>query len=234
MGISPPFPCPIESAVRTLAIAPHPDDETFGCGGTLARRAREGGDVHVVVVTAAAVVHPDGRPKCTLEERRAELAAACRILGASEHQILYEGLENALDTLPLRDLVTRLDRILLRADYDEILFPGPSHHQDHRAVQAACFAALRIRPGRRPERRAALYELPYGAWHPEPAIGSPWYVDISSTLSVKLAAIEAYASQRHSGKGPLSAEAVSRLAAARGTECGADQAERLGLVRAIE
>jgi LmbE family N-acetylglucosaminyl deacetylase len=220
--------------MRTLAIAPHPDDETYGCGGTLARRARGGAEVHVVVVAASGVDHPDGRPKCTLETRRGELAEACRLLGVAEHAILYEGLENALDTLPLRDLVTRLDRVLARADYDEVLFPGPSHHQDHRAVLEAAYAALRVRPGRRTERRAAQYELAYGRWHSGQVQGAPWYVDVAATLPTKLAAVAAYSSQRHPDPAPLSAAAVTRLAALRGTECGLEHAERLHLVRAVE
>jgi mycothiol S-conjugate amidase len=76
-----------------LAILAHPDDESFGIGGTLARYAREGVDVHVAIAT-------DGNAGSVIEEyeprldqlvriRMAELEAAVDVLGATLHRFCY-------------------------------------------------------------------------------------------------------------------------------------------------
>lgn len=79
--------------MRLLAIFAHPDDEVFACGGTLARAAAEGHDVHLVCATRGeegeivdpaidAASHPKGDARGKLRE--GELHDACRALGIHE------------------------------------------------------------------------------------------------------------------------------------------------------
>ena len=219
--------------MTTLLIAPHPDDETYGCGATLARRALDGHEVVVVVVSVADVLRPNGTAKCTWQQRMEELSAACGVLEIPPAEVLFSGHENALDKLSTRELVTRLDKVMSR-DFSEVLFPGPSHHQDHMLVHRACWASLRARPGRRAERVTAMYELPYGDWPIGQPAGSPHYVNVAATIDRKEAALREYASQLQPAPYPLSVEAARTLAKKRGTEVGLDYAERLELVRSIE
>jgi LmbE family N-acetylglucosaminyl deacetylase len=97
---------------RLLAILAHPDDESFGLGGTLAKYARTGVDVHVCTVTDGAAgsydaegtpsnqrgLEPVRGPKLSLAEiRRQELRCACKILGVHLHTLSYRdsGMEGA-------------------------------------------------------------------------------------------------------------------------------------------
>ncbi len=90
---------------RLLAVFAHPDDESFGPGGTLARYARQGVDVHVCTVTDGAAgsydagkvadgavpdeeVSEDG-VALLAEIRRQELACACEVLGARLRMLNY-------------------------------------------------------------------------------------------------------------------------------------------------
>jgi LmbE family N-acetylglucosaminyl deacetylase len=94
---------------RLLAIFAHPDDESFGPGGTLARYVREGAEVHVCTVTdgAAGSHHPEalsdeGAPHSGVSmawRRREELACACRVLGVELHILDYRdsGMEGMPD-----------------------------------------------------------------------------------------------------------------------------------------
>ncbi len=72
------------AGTSTLIVAPHPDDETFGCGGLIATRTAAGQPVHVAYVTDGAASHP-GHPSLTpaalavVRENEARTAAA--ILG---------------------------------------------------------------------------------------------------------------------------------------------------------
>jgi len=76
-----------------LAILAHPDDESYGTGGTLARYAAEGVDVHVAIATdgaAGSIAEGWEGDRARLAEARAlELAEACRILGVTLHNLGY-------------------------------------------------------------------------------------------------------------------------------------------------
>ncbi|NNC52551.1 MAG: PIG-L family deacetylase, partial [Erythrobacter sp.] len=58
---------------RVLVVAPHPDDEVLGCGGTMARLAAEGHAVHVLVATRG---QPPAFPEEGVAQVRAEMKKA--------------------------------------------------------------------------------------------------------------------------------------------------------------
>jgi mycothiol S-conjugate amidase len=76
-----------------LAVLAHPDDESFGPGGTLARYAHEGAAVHIAIATdgvAGSVVEGYQQKREQLAEVRAqELEAAVSILGGTLHRLGY-------------------------------------------------------------------------------------------------------------------------------------------------
>jgi LmbE family N-acetylglucosaminyl deacetylase/O-antigen/teichoic acid export membrane protein len=134
----------LPSAVRALVVAPHPDDETIGCGGTVALMSDSGCSVDVVVVSRgdASVAEPGALRVRTGERRLAELAAAAGQLGATTL--------SSLD-LPDGDLLSALEplteglRLVLADSRPQIIFaPWPlDDHPDHRATSLAVAAALR-------------------------------------------------------------------------------------------
>jgi LmbE family N-acetylglucosaminyl deacetylase len=100
-------------ASRTLlGVFAHPDDESFGPGGTLAKYAREGVDVHVCIVTdgASGSTVPDaaapGELSSLAELRQHELACACDVLGVHLHTLNYRdsGMEGSADNRHPRSL----------------------------------------------------------------------------------------------------------------------------------
>lgn len=78
---------------RLLAVLAHPDDESFGMGGTLARYADQGVEVHIAIATDGVAGSVAGGYEHTLKElaavRRRELEAAVRVLGGSLHMLGY-------------------------------------------------------------------------------------------------------------------------------------------------
>lgn len=154
-----------------MAVHAHPDDESIGTGGVLARYADEG--LRTVLVTCTGgevgeIAHPDLASQHNLGEvRRRELEAACRILGVSQlHLLGYRdsGMAGTTDNehpasfhqAPLDEAVGRLVR-LIRAErpqvlvtYDENGFYGhPDHIRANRISVAGCEAAAD--PDRYPE-----------------------------------------------------------------------------------
>jgi mycothiol S-conjugate amidase len=102
-----------------LAVLAHPDDESYGLGGTLARYAAEGVDVHVVIATdgAAGSVAEDwsGNHERLAEARALELEEACRILGVTLHRLGYR------DSGYINDPANEHPDAFIRADEREVV-----------------------------------------------------------------------------------------------------------------
>lgn len=131
----------LPAARRVVAFAPHPDDEVFGCGGALALYAKQGADVHVVVVSdGAAQVSADQR-EAYFDERSAESRAALACLGVTSVEfwgLRDRGLSGDLG------LPERVAQCLADNEVDVVLAPSLWEvHPDHVAVGRAVALALR-------------------------------------------------------------------------------------------
>ena len=130
-------------AKRVLVLAPHPDDEVFGCGGALANLAARGAAVDVLLVTDGAAGASDDESRRAIAARRAgESREALGILGGgSVHEGGFRdrGLGGA--RAALEDLVATW---LAKTSPDLVFAPSPVEtHPDHRAVAYALFALAR-------------------------------------------------------------------------------------------
>ncbi|MFN7973933.1 MAG: PIG-L deacetylase family protein [Acidobacteriota bacterium] len=216
--------------MNILIVAPHADDEVLGCGGMIARRRREGHDVRVVVASNGDVTRL-GVPKASAAARMTQMQEAAQILGIAVPDVLFPGAENKLDSVPILDVVSRLDQVVVQTDWDQVFIPYPSHHQDHRVVHDACLSALRPR-GRRGPCLIALYEYAYVGATPLP--GGRYYVDVTDTFETKRAAFAAYATEACAAPHPLSFEAMETLARMRGIEAGAALAELFYVLKMVD
>jgi LmbE family N-acetylglucosaminyl deacetylase len=137
------FPWPT-SRRRLVIVAPHPDDETFGCGLLIARAVRAGVAVAVVVLTDGAASHPNSQawpPARLAGLRRGETRRALARLGAAA---------TALRFLPWRDgrldgdgAALALRRVLAGLRAGIVLVTSPAdHHPDHRAAYRLTTAAV--------------------------------------------------------------------------------------------
>lgn len=217
---------------RILVVAPHADDEVIGCGGTIARAAAAGCHVTLVVMAMGGVKHHHLGTAASREERHAELEQAAALLGIGETRVLFPGWDMQLESLSMFQLVTALDEVIAARDYAECYLPEPSHNLDHRLTHEATLSALRQR-GRRPIRLIASYEGTVAGWQSSAGPAGRLYVDIGRTLEAKIAALNAYSSQIREYPHPTSEEALRRLAAMRGLECGVEHAERFHVHRLV-
>lgn len=123
---------------RVLVLAPHPDDETIGCGGTIARLTDQGAHVEVVVATdgEATVGAPFPRGEIA-RRRRAEVVAACGRLGVTAPPWCL-GLPDGELRRHGEVLASRLQEAVDRVRPEVVLTPWLlDRHPDHRAVTAA-------------------------------------------------------------------------------------------------
>lgn len=158
-----------------LVLAPHPDDEVFGCGGTLALHVAAGTRVHVVICTS-------GEAAGFSAVREAESRQASRVLGYEEP--IFWGMPDR-GIMYGEALVQRIVDVL-GASHANIVY-APSlweNHPDHRAIALAALEAA---------RRSAQCELMFYE------VGAPLrpnlLIDITSVLANKRAAMDCFPSQ---------------------------------------
>jgi LmbE family N-acetylglucosaminyl deacetylase len=218
---------------RLLIIAPHADDEVYGCGGTMAKVKALGGEVYVIVASVGDLQHYGSEcPVVAGETRAAELNAALELLKVDGHKILFTDAHShlRLDAMPRRDLIALLERDATYA-IDKVrptvlILPAPSYNQDHEALFKAGFAACR--PHRRDHKPfvdlVLTCDAPQLGWG-QSAFHPNFYVDISEYLGVKMEALACHKSQMRPDPDPASLANVERLARLRGADVAVDAAE---------
>ncbi len=218
---------------RVLVIAPHPDDEVLGCGGTIARHVQNGDEVHVVVVTRGI---PELFPAEVIEGTRGELRRAHDMLGVSTTQFLDYPCPKT-DTVPGCELADTIGRVIRSLAASVVYLPHRGDlHVDHRTVYLAGLVASRPVNGC-PVRRLLSYETPSETEWAFPAGDDAFvptvFVDISDQLEVKIRAMECYQSQLKPFPTLRSLEAIEALARWRGATVGLAAAEAFSLVREV-
>jgi N-acetylglucosamine malate deacetylase 1 len=216
-----------------LIVAPHPDDEVLGCGGTIARLTEAGREVHVAIVTTGTP------PRFSPEQAktvRAEAAVSHKMLGVAQtHWLDLPAAE--LDRVPHADLNAAIARVFaaVRPSTAFVPFVGDVH-LDHQLVFRSCLVAARPRDDAAPARLLAyetLSETNWGAPGIDPAFAPTVFIDIAETLERKIAAFAAFASQCRDFPDERSPEAIRALAILRGATVHRRAAEAFILVRAI-
>lgn len=215
-----------------LVIAPHPDDEVLGVGGTMPRLAQEG---HALTVAIATKGWAPLFPEPQVQQVRAEAQQANAALGVRDVRFMDLPVTR-LNSLPRHELNAAFDQLVqaVRPDWVFLPFPG-DRHEDHRQVFDAAMVALRPVAGRPQAQRIFCYETVsethWAAPHVEPAFEPQVWCDIAPHLQAKLAAMALYASQVRPAPDARSLEAVRALAVWRGSVVGQSAAECFAVVR---
>ena len=224
---------------RILVIAPHADDETIGVGGTIARRAAEGDEVHVVILTG----HGDDPhplwPPALWDEVRAEARRAAEVLGVAS--LNFAEIPAALVADQPK---WKLNKIV--GDWVEKVAPQTLFvpflfdlHKDHREIFHAASVAWRpSSPVGRGIRRVFCSEVQsethWNAPYVEAGFIPNTWIDISGHLETKLRAFACYASQVREAPDARSLEAVRALATWRGSQQSMAAAEAFVAIRLLE
>ncbi|MBD3257352.1 PIG-L family deacetylase [candidate division GN15 bacterium] len=224
-----------------LVLAAHPDDEVLGCGGVMARHARQGDTVRSVILAEGITSRDTKRDRDARTDELSALGKAAhkanKILGVEE-LILHDFPDNRMDSLPRLDVVKYIEELIERFRPDIVY----SHHGgdvnvDHRRIHDAVVTACRPMPGKQGVQTLLFFEVASSTeWQP-PGSATPfvpdWFVDVSEYLTVKLEALGAYASEMRPWPHARSIEAVEHLARWRGANIGVSAAEAFKLGRRL-
>ena len=227
---------------KTIAvISAHPDDESLGCGGTIARHIQMGDEVYVLIL-AEGITSRDANRKP--EQRASELSELSRnaqeankILGVTSLTI-KPFPDNRMDSVEFLDVVKEVESFL-QEHRPSIVY---THHEgdlnlDHRLVHKAVAVASRPRPDNS-VKTILFYEVPSSTEWQIPSSSSifipNWFVNIEDTLNKKLKALTKYHTERRPWPHARSVEAIEHLARWRGASVGLNAAEAFMLGRNID
>jgi LmbE family N-acetylglucosaminyl deacetylase len=189
---------------RVLIVAPHPDDETLGCGGAISLLCRQGYDVNVLIVSDGTGSHPNSQkyPAPMLRWIRSqETLTALAILGVKRWAITFLNLKDgAIPTVtaPKFHTAKLLCRNYLQATLPDTIFvpwrrdPHPDRRATWQLIQAAILSL---------EMTPQVIEYPIWDWDMQQQTTADlsqitgWRLDIQSVLALKTQAVDSYRSQ---------------------------------------
>lgn len=184
---TPSQPSELPTAKSLLVLAPHPDDEIFGCGGLLARYRQQGTAIHVHILSDGAGHREEAARRAVFEQRCAESNRALALLDippASCAGLPDRGLAKNIS------LSNGIKQLLAQWQPDVLLTPSLWEiHPDHLAVARATLAACQ-------QRLATNQPMPTLMFY---EIGSPQrancLIDITSVWGLKQQAMQCFTSQ---------------------------------------
>ncbi len=224
---------------KVLVIAAHPDDEVLGCGGTMARLAKEGHEVYIAILGEGITSRYQQREQADqalIEALHARSQQVAEMLGAKEW-FLYSLPDNRFDTVPLLDVIKIIESLIKRLQ-PQVIY---THHSgdlnvDHVVLHRAVLTATRPMAGH-PVREIYTFQVPsstewaFGQFRP--AFSPNVFVDISATLETKIQGMEIYESEARAFPHPRSPEALRAIARQWGSVVGLNAAETFEIVRMI-
>lgn len=218
---------------KVLVVAPHPDDEVLGCGGTIVKHVWGGAEVYLCIVTKA---YPPEWSEDEIKESREEVLKVNGILGIKKTYFLDLPTVK-LDSIPQKELNDVITQVVNEVQPEIVYTPHRGDvNRDHQLVFDAAMVATRPKPGsaiRKVLCYETLSETEWAAPFLQNAFTPNVYVDISETLEVKLKAMSAYKAELKEYPHPRSLEAISALAKIRGSNVGVKAAEAFILIREI-
>lgn len=220
--------------MKILVIAPHPDDEILGCGGTMMKRSKAGDDVYVCIVTKGCLPL---FPEEYVERGRSEAVQADKVVGAKE-TIFLDFPAVMLENVPRYELNGKLTDLIQEIQPDEVYIPHRGDMQmDHQMVVDAAMVAVRPKYSHKIKRVYAYETLSETGWNipnQQNDFIPTVYEDITETIGDKMKAMETFKSQIGVFPEARSIGALEALAKYRGATIGVKAAEAFSLIREIK
>ncbi|ABC44955.1 PIG-L deacetylase family protein [Salinibacter ruber] len=215
-----------------LVIAPHPDDETLGCGGTILRHVEQGDTVYWLIVTH--ILEEFGFEAERIEQREQEIE---RVAGhySIEQPINLKFPTTRLDAQPMNALVDAIGNAFQEIEPELVYTPYRNDiHTDHAVVFDAvtsCTKWFRYPSVQRVLAYETLSETEF-TLNPDVSGFQPnVFIDITGKVEEKIGIMRIYDSEIGEHPFPRSESAIRARATLRGSTAGFDAAEAFMLLR---
>jgi N-acetylglucosamine malate deacetylase 1 len=220
--------------MNVLVIAPHPDDETLGCGGTLFRHRKHRDDLFWLIVTE--MKKEAGFSEAHRMARKKEIRMIAKRYG---FKTVFElGLPAAmLETIPMGITIKKMGNVIQEVKPDILYIPHAADiHTDHRITVdavSACTKWFRYPSIKRVLAYETLSETHISIRPNADGFRPNVYVDVTEFLEGKIDTMRCYAGEMKAFPFPRSETAIRALAALRGSESGFQAAEAFMLLKEI-
>ena len=220
---------------KILVVASHPDDEVFGCGGTLIKYSKMDYQIKIIFMTNGVTSRSQRRKDEIFKRRKAALMAS-KFLGAN-HIKFFGFKDNQMDTVPLLKIVKKIEKeiIIFKPSIVFTHFNGDlniDHELTSRATITAC------RPiNNHPVKALFMFYVPSSTeWNfnkNKKNFIPNWFEDISKIEKQKKLALDCYKMEMRKWPHPRSLKNIKNLQEVFAAEVGQKKTEAFLLYRRI-
>lgn len=225
--------------MKILCVVAHPDDEVLGVGGTLARHAADGDEVHVCILAdgvASRHEEVDEEVQERIKRRRERAREACDYLGV-ESTSFHQFPDNEFDSVSLLEIVQTIEAEIDEHNPDTVY----THHYgdlniDHELACRATVTATRPLKNSEIKRVLAFETLSATEWSapsPQNAFQPQHFVNVEEHLEAKINALVAYEDELRNSPHPRTADTVRQNACIWGAKAGVPAAEPFEVLREV-
>jgi LmbE family N-acetylglucosaminyl deacetylase len=223
---------------KILVVAAHPDDEILGCGGTVARKVKNGCEAYTLILgqgIASRYKKANAQKiRDQIEELKKSVYAANEIIGVKE-VFTHDFPDNKFDTVSLLEIVKVIENIKNKIKPD-IIF---THYEkdlniDHQITYKAVLTATRPLPDEVVKEIYSFEVLSSTEWNYPTTFAPDVFFDISDTIDIKIKAMSEYKSELKEFPHPRSLRAIELNAEVWGMRVGLKYAEAFKCVRWIK
>jgi LmbE family N-acetylglucosaminyl deacetylase len=220
---------------KTMVLAAHPDDEVLGCGGLIAKLVNQGEQVRVVFIAEGSSCRYNTltdevqkeinfRNKCGIE--------AMKSLGVNDYYF-YNLPCGRLDSEPLIEIAKTIEKEILDYEPTTVLTHSRNDvHNDHKVIFRATVQATRP-VGKIVKNLLSFEVLSSTEWNYAQTFKPNVFIDITSTMDVKINAMHCYSTEQPKCPHPRSDKVIKSLATMRGSQSGVKYAEGFEIIRSF-
>lgn len=220
---------------KVIFIAPHPDDETLGCGGTILKHKENGDSINWVIITEPKI---DGNfSKDQIKNKKIEIEKISNEIDfAKIFQLKFPSA--SLENTPIVDLIYAISEVFKKIQPTIIYLPFPGDiHTDHKIVFDSVLASckwFRFQGIRSIRAYETLSETNFNSNPLKENFRPNFFINISKHLNKKLKIMSLYKSEIREHPFPRSLKSIKALATLRGSESGFLYAESFMLIKHLE
>ena len=209
-----------------LVVAPHPDDETLGCGGTLLRHHDKGDETHWLIVTS--ISEDVGYSKNEIDRRKTEINDVAESYGFKS--VTQAGFNTTmLDKVSKKELISLVSDVFNQIKPDTIYMPYRNDiHTDHGEVfdaVASCTKSFRFPFIRKVRVYETLSETEFSMRTDDKGFRPNLWIDITLYLDKKIEIMKLYKNEIKNHPFPRSEQNIRALATLRGSTINVNFAE---------
>ena len=220
---------------KIVIIAPHPDDETLGCGGTILKHLSNGDEVYWIIMTSINGVK--GYTKEKIKDRESQIDVVSELYKFKKTFKLDYPV-SSLDSVPFENIINSISEVFNLIKPEIIYIPyGKDAHSDHRVTYECAMACTK--PFRYPFIKSVriyqtLSETVFGEQDSQKGFLPNLFIDISDFLNKKIEIMKIYSDEILPHPFPRSELSIKSLAYLWGSSINTESAEAFISIREIK